>query len=949
MPPVIVAVVAAAASALVSAIPAVVTALGTTGALILGAAVGAVISAAGALVIGRASKKSAPQQNLASTAQDQKVAIRGSVQPRRVIYGRQRVSGPVLYAASSGADQRYLHMVVALASHPVHSITDIWINDELIPDSAISSGTVTTGKFAGLVVVGRYNGFQTAADPTLLAESPDGWSADHKLRGIAYVYVRLEYRQELFQGAPSISALVEGKADIFDPRDNSTGYTNNWALCVMDYLMSPLGLACAGDEIDATNFIAAANLSDEDVPLDAAGTLTQKRYTCDGSFTLDRAPIDIMDDMLLAGGGALLYVAGQYRLRGGAYTAPSGTLTVSDLAGPVRVETKPPRAELFNAVKGTFIDPSRFWQPSEFAPLTDATYEAEDGERIWRDVEFPFVIDNTRAQRLARMLLKRARAALTIEATVRYSGIAWSVWDVLAVTLPDFGWSAKPFRIVAWSFSPAEGTVSLTLQEEQSSSYSWFYDLADDAPDVPSTTLVSPLSIPAPTGLTITPTTQQQADGSVAPALLVTWTASAHPFVSAYEVQWRPTGWTDWNSLTVQGGTTRAVIAPVIINWGYDVRVRAVATLARSAWTAVGNGTGAPDTTAPDVPTSIVATGAIKGISLSWVMPTAPDLAAVEIWENTSSSYVGFYWVGETRGAGWFRGGLPTNTTRWYWLRSRDLSGNLSVFVGPVSATSSYLLTDDIGNAVLNTAKFAQSIKPVEFGTALPAAGGYTDGDYFYVQPTDPTAAGTLYKIIGGAWSATEGGQPVEFPKVIAGQIRAAAINTRELAAGSVKADKLAVEELIAYSVQVRDLIVGTRKFEPGSVSGVEDVYADWGFDLTTGVPKEIAYRWYSVPDTGGGAVRMQWFGSYPSQFVTYEEVPSGEPGGAVTTYYGTCSIEVYGPVGSGYDSWRTITPGQFYTVPAGIWAMRIMALAPSTSVNFYTFGRYLYAMYFKR
>ena len=954
MPAVLVAVVAAAASAAIGTSAAVIAALTVTGALIAGAVVGALVSVAGNMLLQKTQQKKAQKPSLAATAQDQKITIKSAVQPRRVIYGRARVSGPLIYAASSGADNKYLHMVIALAGHPVHSVTDIWINDDLIPDSAISSGTVTTGKYAGKVVVGRYNGFQTSADPTLLSESPDGWSADHKLLGIAYLYLRLEYDQNLFQGAPSISALVEGKADIFDPRDNSTGYTNNWALCVMDYLMSPLGLACAGEEIDASSFIAAANLSDEDVPLDAGGTTTQKRYTCDGTFTLDRAPIDIMEDMLSAAGGALLYVAGQYRLQGAAYTAPVGTLTASDLAGAVKVDTKPPRADLFNAVKGTFVDPARFWQPSEFAPLTDATYETEDGERIWRDIDLPFVIDNTRAQRLARITLRRARAALTIQVEVRYAAVVWSVWDVLAVTLPDFGWSAKPFRIISWSYNPAEGSLSLVLREEQSSAYSWLYDLAASAPDVPATTLVSPLVVPAPTSLAITPTTTQQPDGSLVPALLVTWTASAHPFVSAYEVQWRATGATDWNSMQVPAGTTRAILSPVAIGTQYDVRVRALANLARSAWTSVGNGTGAPDTTAPDLPTSISATGIIRGISLSWVMPTAPDLAAVEIWENTTNSATGRYWVGETRGAGWVRAGLPTNTARWYWLRSRDLSGNVSAFSASVTATSSYLLTDDLDNAILTTAKFAAGIAPVKIianNTVSVDTGGafVAEGDLAV-----SVADFKLYRRESGAWlpvvrAPDMAGQiaagQIAANAVTAGTVAAGAISTTELAAGAVRAGNLAVEELIANSVQVRDLIVGTRKFEPGSISGVEDAYADWGFFLDAATPKVLLYRWYSVPDTSGGAVRMQWNGNYPSSFIAYED-PGDPAGGAAVQVLGSCSIQVKGP---GYGSFVTVAPGQFYTVSPGTWEMQLVALSPVATPNYFTFGRYLYALYFKR
>ena len=69
--------------------------------------------------------------------------------------------------------------------------------------------------------------------------------------------------------------------------------------------------------------------------------------------------------------------------------------------------------------------------------------------------------------------------------------------------------------------------------------------------------------------------------------------------------------------------------------------------------------------------------------------------------------------------------------------------------------------------------------------------------------------------------SATEGGSPVAFPQVVAGQVAAAAVNTRELAVGAVRAANIAVEEVIANTVQVKNLIINTTKFSPGSITEV--------------------------------------------------------------------------------------------------------------------------------
>lgn len=754
MPPLVIAVVAAAASYGASAVAAGALAgavaagtISAATALVIGAVVGAIVGGVVAMGLGMLFQTKAKTASVESTAADQKQMVRSSVQPRRVIYGVAKVSGPILYAASSGADMQNLHLVVALAGHEVQAVDSIWIEDVGIPTSSLVGGTVTGGKYANVAGFGIHLGNQTEADGSLVAETPDGWDADHRLLGICYLHCRLVYNREAYSGIPNISAIVVGRNKIYDPRSNTYGFTTNWALCVLDYLMADFGLACSIDEIDLASFIAAANLSDEQVPLNAGGTVTQARYTVNGTFTLDEAPIAVMEKLLASGAGALVYVAGQYRLHGGAYVTPSASIGPADFAGSVELQTMPPRAELFNGVRGTFIDPNRFFQASEYPLIQDPVALAEDGEEVWREVDLAFCDDPTRAQRLARQTLYRMRAPLTLKASVRYAAIQFSIWQTVAVTLPDFGWTAKPFRISAFTFSPSDGTVTLTLTEEQVAAYAWLYDAAYAVPDNPNTTLADPLSIPAPEWVSAIVSTAIQADGTIAPALDVSWAAAANPFVSGHEVQWQVPGGA-WLSKDVAMPTLFAVLEPVISGQVYNVRVRGIAGLARGLWSALATPTAGADVTPPSVPGSVTTAGVLRGVAISWTMPPERDLAAIEVYEGATTSIGSRVLIGETRASVFLRTGLPADTTRQYWVRARDRSGNLSAFVGPVAGTSSYLLTDDIGNAILTTAKFAASIKPVEIitGTASTAPENTVAVN---------TEDGLLYTFKDGAWRKT--------------------------------------------------------------------------------------------------------------------------------------------------------------------------------------------------
>lgn len=488
--PVVIAIASAAASYGVGAYLVAAGFSALTGAIIGGMA-GAVVAFAGNALAASIMGAGKSKKDATSGAQDAKRTVRNEVAPRRVVYGYRRVSGPLIYVASTGDKNQFLHLVVPLADHAVHAISAVWIGTVPVVAAEIdASGNVTAGPLAGKVRIRRYLGTQTTADPDLVTESPDGWTAADKLTGIAYVYVRLEFDADKFQnGVPSISADVLGKK-VLDPRSSTTAYSTNWALVIYDYLRSEHGIAATADEIDVASIIAAANLSDENVQITAAGE-TQDRYQLNGTFTLDQQPIDVLEEMLAAGGGALVYTAGKYRLYGGAYATPSLTLTADDIAGPAEVVTKPPRRQLFNSVRGNYINNYAYWQAAAFPPIELASAITEDGEQIWRELELNWVLDQTYAQRIAKQLLYRSRQGVTIRVPVKYANLNLAVWDMVAVTLDDLGWSAKPFRIMSWTFTPENGVIMLTMQEEQIASYAWTYDEGASAPEFPDTTFAS--------------------------------------------------------------------------------------------------------------------------------------------------------------------------------------------------------------------------------------------------------------------------------------------------------------------------------------------------------------------------------------------------------------------------------------------------------------------------
>lgn len=695
-------------------------AAGSIGATLIGAVAGLVVATAFSMLF--ASHTSSP--SLPDTAQDRKQAVRSAIEPRRVIYGRVLVSGPIVYMASSGADSEFINLVIPIAAHVIDDFETVVINGQNQDLVTAGTGGIDSGDrggggsedfatggidifgvhfdstapaMSGSMLIHTYDGTQTTADATLISESGGEWTSNHKLLGTPYIYTRIKYSPNLYpQGFESIAAVVRG-ALLYDPRDASTAWSQNPALAIRDYLVADYGMKCSPGEIDDDFFEAAANICDEAVALDEAETVFQPRYQINGSFTLDMQPVDIVQRMLTCCGGTLVYIQGRYRLHVAAYDAPAITLSESDFAGAIQVTTQHARKDLFNAVRGTFIDPDQKWAAVDFPMVTDSDFETADGEQIVVDVEYDFTTDSAMAQRLSRIQLLRHRfGQITVTAPLKYAALRLAAWDTVAIDFAAMGWSGKVFRVSSWKFDPVAASVAAELQEESSDSYNW--TALDAAPplDTPDSTLVDPLIIPAPTGLTLTSTTELDADGHLVPGLLASWTIGAHPFVTGTEVQWKKHADSAWSAREVPAPIAVMFIAPTIAGVSYDCRVRSIAGLVRGPWTSTSTASADVDTTPPAAPTGLAATGQRGGVILYWTNPTDPDLASTRIFESLTTSFSDAIYVGQSSGSSFLRSGLHDVTTRYYWVEAVDYSGNGSPLDGPVSAAPEASATADI-------------------------------------------------------------------------------------------------------------------------------------------------------------------------------------------------------------------------------------------------------------
>lgn len=559
-------------------------------------------------------------------------------------------------------------------------------------------------------------------------------------------------------------------------------WSDNAALVILDYLVAPFGFNCALSEIDASAFIAAANICEEMVTLtDSSDTFTadassdvcprptlsvpirrgdgvqltttgtlpaglslattyyyiasaptisntaadagqisgfnfklatslanaragtaiditdagtgvhtitrksQPRYTANGAVTLDQAPIEVVKMLLSSCGGILTYTQGEFRLMAAASVAATVTLDEDDLRGGISLRSKTERKELFNTVRGTFIDPDNNFQATDFPQITSAALKTDDGgEEITRDIELPFENDATRAQRLAKITLLRARTGgQIISFPAKLTALRIAPQDTVGVTIAKLGLSASTFIVTDWRFSDDLG-IDLTLSAVAAADYSWTASEAATATKPATLSLVDASYSPPPT-MTLSQDTIATASGDSVTRLIVTLTAPNDVVISGYEVEYKISTAT-YYTLVGSGTQTIYTVTGVTMGATYNVRARAINSML--AYSEYVSGTRVMDDAAV-APADVTAfsVNVISGTAhLSWASVADSDLSHYRLRYSTATS--GATWAGSVDLVP--RIGRPATSvhvpalTGTYLIKAVDFGGNESA-----NATSS--------------------------------------------------------------------------------------------------------------------------------------------------------------------------------------------------------------------------------------------------------------------
>ncbi|WP_175246692.1 phage tail tip fiber protein [Proteus mirabilis] len=418
---------------------------------------------------------------------ERKQMLRSASAPETVVVGKTMMSGLLFFAEEEEGEQdenEELYMALAIASHPIHKLGQIYFNDDKIEDLGNNAQY-------------EFHNDRTEADPYLLKHAPS-WKEDMIGRGLAWLRLTLRFDQEKFPyGVPNVKSELWGK-EIYDPRTEKTAWSNNGALVILDYYRHYLGVP--DSDIDWNAFKVAADICDETVQ--TPDGKSEPRYTLNGAYELEESPASVLEMMHKCIAGEPTYIAGKHGILMQVYNGPA--LLIIDESQIIDTVTVTPELSLrdaTNAIYGTFVDAEQQYNKTDFEPVVIEEWIEEDGLEIKENMDYRFVTSPYQANRLANLYLRKKRAGRRIQLRMNLDGYAYRPGDVVKLELPSLGISDLEFRIADWKFHPSEG-VEITLEEDGPYIYE---DLASKPFVRPPFTKLPTGGVPAPINLVFVP------------------------------------------------------------------------------------------------------------------------------------------------------------------------------------------------------------------------------------------------------------------------------------------------------------------------------------------------------------------------------------------------------------------------------------------------------------
>src|SRR5210317_572046 len=553
-----------------------------------------------------------------------------------IVYGRRQVGITRVFLESSGTDNTYLYMAGVVCEGEIEEIQEIYIDDKKVTfNGALTDGTVREVdssdsnfyKDSSHIQVQAFYGTDDQVASSILTNSTN-WTSNHRLRGVCYLAFRFKWNQDIFSSIPQVRVTLKGRK-VYDPRTDTTAYTSNSALILLDYLRNTRygkGLPNSAFESDFASFKTSADECETQItPYTGADQINL--FETNAVIDTSQKVIENVKKLLNPMRSLFTYNNGVYKLKIEGTGTAVKTITADHVVGGAKVLGER-KNNKYNRVIGTFVNPDKNWQNDtvSFPPADDtivatefkhATMLAQDnGTLLEGNFQFPNVTNKFGAEALCEVILRRSRNQLQIQLTLTSEFLELEIGDIVAITYPTGGFDAKPFRVLGLTINE-DLTVNVQLFEHQDNFYT--FNEKNIIPTIPDTTLPNPFIVQAPV---IEVSDELRALNEEAISVLLVDVQATDEFIVDFEVQAKKSTDTTYINLG-RGASSKFELANVEDNAVYDVRARSVSSISRSVFVSAQHqvvGKTAPPADVTNFQVNIIDTEA----HLSWT--PVPDL-----------------------------------------------------------------------------------------------------------------------------------------------------------------------------------------------------------------------------------------------------------------------------------------------------------------------------------
>jgi len=442
-----------------------------------------------------------------------------------------------------------------------------------------------------------------------------------KPKGVALLYVKATYKDGVWQGLPSITLVLDGKNDIYDPRDGTQKFTANPALILLDYMTSPrYGFGIPLSRIDTQSFSDAANYCDN------------MGFIYNGVVT-DGRGMDIIEHILQHFRGYLQYSSGKFslRIRDLNQETPVASITEDDIIEGTFTLNMPDIATIPNAVQVNFLNPEQEWKVDSLLLEDVSVSSTEDRREMSLDL---YGADPTQAKLLGAYYLERARLNHTVSFTTSPEFFALELGDVFYLYFSDYGINGVLYRVIELTPTP-DGYCRITALIEDAALYNARVDL--DIYDLDITNLPDPTTVFVlnASDILLEEVLAKGNDDRLRSWLKATFTEL--DFVSSYELWLKGSTWSEWR---LYGSFQSSPIqVPDLVEDTYEVKIVPVSIFGAKDFD------GSPTLSItirgkyyppPDVATFSITPQPFGDLLLEWGAVQDLDLVGYEIREGSS-------------------------------------------------------------------------------------------------------------------------------------------------------------------------------------------------------------------------------------------------------------------------------------------------------------------------